>query len=118
MNTPPQIPPTSQSTREATLDAQISELITHKKRWDTIERELKELRDNLQIGGRINQKDKAMMILYIESGQDLFSVIMKDYSQYLYKDTASKAQKKGCLSVILLAIAPITMIAGWFIFGV
>lgn len=105
---------------QITLDDQIEELITHKKRWDSIEKELRDLRDGLKIAGRIKQTDKAMMILHLESGHNLLYVIQKNYPEYLYTEEVYEytAQKKGCLSVILLAIVPMTAVAGWFIFSV
>jgi transcription elongation factor Elf1 len=103
--------------QEVTLDTQIAELTSYKKRWDKVEKELKELRDSLQVQGRINQKDKAMMILHIESGHNLLHAIQQHYPQYLCERSSSiqSTQTKGCLSVILLTVIPLASIAGWFI---
>jgi hypothetical protein len=76
MNNPPPIPPSSPPRLPAVnLDNQIKDLISYKRRWDAVEKELSDLRDALKISGRINQKDKAMMLLHLEGGYNLFHFI-------------------------------------------
>ena len=115
MNTPP-APPQPQAP-QISIDDQIAELITHKRRWDAIEKELKDLRDGMKVSGRIKQADKAMMILHLESGHDTLHVIQANYPQYLAQGGVfyeESAQKKGCLGIIMLAMIPVEAIAGWF----
>jgi hypothetical protein len=119
MNNPPPIPPSSPPPiSEVTIEDQIVELINYKKRWDAVEKELSDLRDGLQISGRINQKDKAMMLLHLESGHNLYHVIQKNYPQYISKQQVYQhtAEKKGCLGVLLIATIPITALAGWLMY--
>jgi len=118
MNNPPPIPPSSPPPLpEVTLDNQIKDLIIYKKRWDAVEKELSDLRDGLKISGRINQKDKAMMLLHLESGHNLFHVIQQNYPQYLNQQQVYQPipQKKGCLGIVLLTLIPMTSLAGWLV---
>lgn len=118
MNTPPPIPPsTPPAVPQVTIDHQIADLISYKKRWDAVEKELSDLRDGLKISGRINQKDKAMLILHLENGHNLFHVIQQNYPQYLIQQQFHQptAQKKGCFGVVVLALFPLTSLAGWIV---
>ena len=118
MNNPPPIPPSSPPRLpEVTLDNQIKDLISYKKRWDAVEKELSDLRDGLKISGRINQKDKAMMLLHLEGGHNLFHVIQQNYPQYLSQQQVYQPipKKKGCLGIIMLTLIPMTSLAGWLV---
>jgi hypothetical protein len=118
MNNPPPIPPPPPPPLpEITLANQIKDLISYKKRWDAVEKELSDLRDGLKISGRINQKDKAMMLLHLESGHNLFQVIQQNYPQYLNQQQVYQPipKKKGCLGIVLLTLIPMTSLAGWLV---
>lgn len=93
MNTPPPLPNPAED---------LASLLAYKKRWNRIETGLRKLRDDYRIQGRIPEREKAQMILRIEAGEDLYSVIAQNYPQYLISVKPPPVQKKGCFGLLIL----------------
>lgn len=83
---------------------EIEELLRNKKRWTRLETSLRKLRDAYSVQGQISNQHKAEMILAVEGGADLETLIQENYSQYWSEqyEAPVTAQKRGCLGILML----------------
>lgn len=88
-------------------------LLEAKKDWNNIDNSLQKLKDSCLVFGRINQNDKAEMIISIKEAdkpinQDtVYYIVVNKFPEY--KFVACK-EKKGCFSMLLMVILVIVII--------
>lgn len=83
---------------------EIEELLRNKKRWTRLETSLRKLREAYSVQGQISNLHKAEMILAVESGANLETLIKENYPQYWSEqyEAPTVAQKRGCLGILML----------------